>query len=414
MVDVFLSYSRKDKEPVARLARAIEDEGYDVWWDAELPPHQSYGDVITSKITEAKAAIVVWSDDAAASEWVRAEADMARNQRKLVQTALGDIMPPLPFNQIQYADIGDWKGEDDHPSWRKVKASLADLCGRNGPDASVASAHEPAYAPVAAEPAAAAAAEVYEEYDEPAAPSKWPLFAGLGIAGIAAVGAAAFLFMPDGEPEDDALASADIAVDGAETGGDEGDMASTDEGTAPPPATRPDIPENWILATVEDADGNSNVRARPFTSSAIVSTVQVGETFRTRREAGKWWPVELADGTKGFIAKRLIRVTGTGGATPAPAPAPAAKRVNCTFNNTAVSYDGGCDFTAGSDGDFSTTSVGSPYFMNVTQIDLDVTAPGQGTLKIYYPNSPVQQTAVTRSTADLSCWEAPNLSFCAK
>ena len=314
MVDVFLSYSRKDKEPVARLARAIEDEGYDVWWDAELPPHQSYGDVITSKITEAKAAIVVWSDDAAASEWVRAEADMARNQRKLVQTALGDIMPPLPFNQIQYADIGDWKGEADHPGWRKVTASLADLCGHNGPDPSVAAATEPAFAP----PPAA----VQEEYTAAAeansgnAPSKWPLFAGLAVGAIAIAGAAAFVMLPAEEPavsgeqsEQVASLDDDLPSSAAEV---------EEEPEAPPPSTRPAIPENWILATVEDADGHSNVRARPSTVSAIVSQVQVGETFRTRREAGNWWPVELADGTEGYIAKRLIRVRGSNQSPPAP------------------------------------------------------------------------------------------------
>ncbi|RZJ99515.1 MAG: TIR domain-containing protein [Novosphingobium sp.] len=129
MVDVFISYSRSDQAMVAVLARAVEAAGYKVWWDAELPPHESYGDVITDKIAHAKAAIVVWSPTAVKSEWVRAEADMARNQRKLIQTALDQVVPPLPFNQIQYAEIGDWQGEDDHPGWAKVKLSLATLCG---------------------------------------------------------------------------------------------------------------------------------------------------------------------------------------------------------------------------------------------------------------------------------------------
>jgi hypothetical protein len=39
MVDVFISYSRRDQTKVAMLARAIAEEGYEVWWDAELPPH---------------------------------------------------------------------------------------------------------------------------------------------------------------------------------------------------------------------------------------------------------------------------------------------------------------------------------------------------------------------------------------
>lgn len=136
MVDVFISYSRVNADVVARLAEAVKAEGYSVWWDAELPPHLSYGDVITEKIGAAKAAIVVWSDAAAASEWVRAEADVARGQKKLIQTSVDGRMPPMPFNQIQFASIGDWNGEPDHPGWRKVKASLELLCGaREGGDA---------------------------------------------------------------------------------------------------------------------------------------------------------------------------------------------------------------------------------------------------------------------------------------
>lgn len=129
MVDLFISYSRSNRETVRRLADAIGKLGYAVWWDEELPAHLSYGEVITEKIGEAKATLVVWSRESAASEWVRAEADMARNQKKLIQTAIDDCVPPLPFNQIQYAALGDWQGEADHPGWRKVKASLAALCG---------------------------------------------------------------------------------------------------------------------------------------------------------------------------------------------------------------------------------------------------------------------------------------------
>jgi len=200
MVEVFISYSRTDLAAVTRLAQAVEAAGYEVWWDADLPPHLSYGDVITNKIGAARAAIVVWSKDSAASEWVRAEADMARNQKKLIQTALGDIMPPLPFNQIQFAEIGDWHGEADHPGWRKVKASLAELCGPREPaetrsDPPLAAASHQTPAPL------------------PAGPSKWPLYAGVGI-GAAALAVAGWALLrenrPD-QPSDDAARSASPA-----------------------------------------------------------------------------------------------------------------------------------------------------------------------------------------------------------
>ena len=175
MVDVFISYSRTNKDKVAQIARGIEAAGYSVWWDAELPPHQSYGEVITGKIDDAKAAIVVWSAEAAASEWVRAEADMARNQKKLVQTALGDIMPPLPFNQIQYANLGDWNGEDDHPEWRKVKQSLTAPCGpREAPAAGIAAGIAPGTPAPTATPSPAPAPAAPHSLPRSQLPPFWP------------------------------------------------------------------------------------------------------------------------------------------------------------------------------------------------------------------------------------------------
>ena len=129
MVDLFISYSRANRDMVQRLAEAVSALGYVVWWDEELPAHLSYGDVITAKIGEAKATLVVWSRTSAASEWVRAEADLARNQKKLIQAVIDECTPPLPFNQIQFAALGDWSGDQNHPGWRKVRASLAALCG---------------------------------------------------------------------------------------------------------------------------------------------------------------------------------------------------------------------------------------------------------------------------------------------
>src|SRR5687768_12399686 len=114
VADVFISYARSDQAMARRLAEAVRAAGYSVWWDDELPPHLSYGEVITGQIDQAKAAIVIWSPAAAASEWVRAEADHARNRRKLIQTSVDGREPPLPFNQIQCASIEGWLGDERH------------------------------------------------------------------------------------------------------------------------------------------------------------------------------------------------------------------------------------------------------------------------------------------------------------
>ena len=87
-MDVFISYSRADLAVVRRLAEAVTREGYSVWWDADLPPHRAYGDVITEEIGGAKAAIVVWSRTAAASEWVRADLVWTRGLDTLILSGL--------------------------------------------------------------------------------------------------------------------------------------------------------------------------------------------------------------------------------------------------------------------------------------------------------------------------------------
>jgi adenylate cyclase len=75
----------------------------------------------------AKAVIVLWSAEAAKSQWVRAEADAARVAGTLVQASLDGSVPPMPFNQIQCADLQRWSGESGRAGWRKLLDSIAAL-----------------------------------------------------------------------------------------------------------------------------------------------------------------------------------------------------------------------------------------------------------------------------------------------
>ena len=106
--------------------------GYGVWIDAELPAHRPYADVIQERLLAAKAVVVLWSDEAAKSQWVRAEADVARGAGTLVQATLDGSIAPLPFNQIQCADVSGWTGDTDAPGWRKLVTSVAALAGEAG------------------------------------------------------------------------------------------------------------------------------------------------------------------------------------------------------------------------------------------------------------------------------------------
>jgi adenylate cyclase len=127
---VFVSYARPDEPHAERVAAKLRAKGYEVWRDAELPAHRAFSEVIEERLRDARAVVVLWSDAAAKSQWVRAEADTARNSAKLIQAQLDGVLPPIPFNQIHCADLREWDGSDT-AGWRKLLASIAALEGKS-------------------------------------------------------------------------------------------------------------------------------------------------------------------------------------------------------------------------------------------------------------------------------------------
>lgn len=129
MSHVFISYARPDEPLASLVADGLKDGGFDVWRDNELPAHRPYAEVIEERINGAGAVVVLWSEEAAKSHWVRAEADTARAALTLVQVSIDGTMPPMPFNQIQCADLKGWDGEKAASGWKKLIASVAELAG---------------------------------------------------------------------------------------------------------------------------------------------------------------------------------------------------------------------------------------------------------------------------------------------
>lgn len=153
MSDVFISYARSTERQAERVAEGLRALGHHVWRDDELPAHRDYSEVIEERLRAAKAVVVVWSAEAVKSQWVRAEADIAREAQTLVQLSLDGAPLPMPFNRIQCADLAGWTGEPGHPGWKKVAASVAELAGGGPPPRQPAA--QPAGPPLPAKPSIA-------------------------------------------------------------------------------------------------------------------------------------------------------------------------------------------------------------------------------------------------------------------
>jgi len=120
MAEIFISYSQKDKARVRLIAEALERDGFDVFWDPEIPPGETWDNVIARELKAARCVIVAWSEASAESDWVKEEADYGKRMKALVPVQIDPSGPPLGFSRIQTANLSDWTGDPNHPEWRKV------------------------------------------------------------------------------------------------------------------------------------------------------------------------------------------------------------------------------------------------------------------------------------------------------
>ena len=124
MADVFISYSSRDRTLAEALAKALEGRCFSVWWDFNLVDGPSFRDQINAQLTASRAVIVIWTEDSAASKWVRDEADEAARLNKLVPVRVPELplhAVPLGHRQAQICTLGE-KGDGE-----RILLALAEL-----------------------------------------------------------------------------------------------------------------------------------------------------------------------------------------------------------------------------------------------------------------------------------------------
>lgn len=131
MADVFLSYARHDLSIAQRVARELSKHGWSVWFDQEISARETFADVIAVELNRARAVLVLWSPVSVESQWVRSEANHAREMQKLVQARLGDARLPMPFDQIHCASLGV-RGARSRRGWTQVLQGLEELIASGG------------------------------------------------------------------------------------------------------------------------------------------------------------------------------------------------------------------------------------------------------------------------------------------
>lgn len=130
MADIFISYASSDRERARQLADSLAHRGYEVWWDRTIPPGRVFDEVIQEALHAAKCVIVLWSAASVRSNWVKTEAAEGMSPERLVPAFIERVPAPIEFKRIQAAELTDWDGDEDHPEYRKLLASVDHLLRR--------------------------------------------------------------------------------------------------------------------------------------------------------------------------------------------------------------------------------------------------------------------------------------------
>lgn len=108
MGNLFLSYARDDRAAADRLGAALEAAGHRVWWDRQLSGGSQFSTAIEEELDAADHVLVLWSQHAVQSPWVRDEAAYARDLGKLIPLTLDGAPAPLGFRQFHTVDASGW------------------------------------------------------------------------------------------------------------------------------------------------------------------------------------------------------------------------------------------------------------------------------------------------------------------
>lgn len=103
VADIFISYSRPDRDLVESLELDLSSWGLTVWWDKSLETGASLVSQINKELEAAKLVCVIWTENSRNSDWVQSEAELARRAGKYFGIS-HNAVPPPPFLLIPYFD----------------------------------------------------------------------------------------------------------------------------------------------------------------------------------------------------------------------------------------------------------------------------------------------------------------------
>ena len=104
--------------------------GWSVFWD---PTIRAGGYLARDdrgvELQSARCALVLWSRNSIKSRWVQEEAEEAKMRGILVPVLIDHILPPLGFRSVHFADLSNWDGTEETPTFLGLISDIVALIG---------------------------------------------------------------------------------------------------------------------------------------------------------------------------------------------------------------------------------------------------------------------------------------------
>lgn len=121
MSEVFLTHATEDTERLRPLVQALRAHDVDVWWD-QLATGGTRLVELQERVEKARCVLVCWTRASVDRErdWVRSEAEKARERGTLLPVLLDVVPIPSPFDQRLAVDLSSWNGDAAAPAFLKL------------------------------------------------------------------------------------------------------------------------------------------------------------------------------------------------------------------------------------------------------------------------------------------------------
>ena len=135
MSDIFVSYKAEDRRRVEPLVRALEADGFSVWWDTQIAAGAEWREDIQEHLDSARCVLVIWSKRSVGREgrFVRDEADRAQRRGTYLPVRIDNVEPPLGFGELHAIPLQGWKGKRDAPVYRSLLNAIRAVIAGEAP-----------------------------------------------------------------------------------------------------------------------------------------------------------------------------------------------------------------------------------------------------------------------------------------